>query len=496
VGLASLCGFGVYPFEPPGEDLPSGRSFGAWRQGEGLRHAALPREMTGGPGNIVPEDVPPDVAARIVRALDRAPSTVVTLVDADLKVRWISHSATWITGTDPSTRKGSDSLERIHPDDVERLVDGLAQLQAADPTDAPTVPVPAPVRYRFKRFDGRWVVMEAVIHNLLDDPLVQGLLVESRPVDGGLDGPGHVVDLLVADAPLPDVLAACAGLVPTYVGSSAVVALVDGGPVIGAPAGNAAGILAADERWWRRAVAEGAVVAPVGFAGVPRDLAERARAEGFRSVWVFPLADESSGEVMGCVVVWVLIDMELNIATDESLRQARRLASLVIGEERRHHALRRQAVTDPLTGLGNRSALRRRLDAAAGLLTLALIDLDDFKPINDTHGHDVGDAVLQITAERLRSAVRADDLVVRFGGDEFAVVFAHETTPDVAARLAQRIVATIEVPIAVNGTGPFTVGASVGLATATADKVVHQADTALYEAKRDKHIAPSPHLRT
>jgi diguanylate cyclase (GGDEF)-like protein len=199
--------------------------------------------------------------------------------------------------------------------------------------------------------------------------------------------------------------------------------------------------------------------------------------------------------VMGCVVVWVLIDVELNIATDESLRQARRLANLVIGEERRRHALRRQAVTDPLTGLGNRSALRRRLDAAAGPVTLALIDLDDFKPINDTHGHDVGDAVLQVTAERLGATVRADDLVVRFGGDEFAVVFAHETTPDVAARLSQRIVAAIEVPLAVNGTGPITVGASVGLATATADKVVHQADTALYEAKREKYTSPSPDLR-
>jgi diguanylate cyclase (GGDEF)-like protein len=195
-------------------------------------------------------------------------------------------------------------------------------------------------------------------------------------------------------------------------------------------------------------------------------------------------------------VVWVQIDMELNISTDDGLRQTRRLASLVIGEERRRHALRRQAVTDPLTGLGNRSALRRRLNTVAGPLTLALIDLDDFKPINDTHGHDTGDAVLQVVAERLRDAVRADDLVVRFGGDEFAVVFAQETSPDSAARLARRIVAAMELPIVLNGSSTITVGASVGLATATADKVVHQADLALYQAKRDKRIAPSTDLRT
>jgi diguanylate cyclase (GGDEF)-like protein len=447
--------------------------------------------MTAPPGDITPVDVPPDVAARLVRAMDRSPSNVVTLVDADLKIRWISHSATWITGTDPPSRTGANSLERIHPDDVERLMYGLAQLRAANPTDAPTVPVAAPVRYRFQRHDGRWVVMEAVIHNLLDDPGVQGLLVESRPVDTGLDGVGHVVDLLVAEAPLPDVLAACAGLVPAYLGSTAVVGLVDGEPVIGTPTASPAERLSADERWWRKAVAEGNTVAPVDFAGFPPDLADCARAEGFRTAWVFPLADESTAEVMGCVVVWVQIDMELNISTDDGLRQTRRLASLVIGEERRRHALRRQAVTDPLTGLGNRSALRRRLNTLAGPLTLALIDLDDFKPINDTLGHDTGDGVLQVVAERLRDAVRADDLVVRFGGDEFAVVFAQETSPDSAARLAQRIVAAMELPIVLNGLSTITVGASVGLATATADKVVHQADLALYQAKRDKRTAGS-----
>jgi diguanylate cyclase (GGDEF)-like protein len=123
---------------------------------------------------------------------------------------------------------------------------------------------------------------------------------------------------------------------------------------------------------------------------------------------------------------------------------------------------------------------------------VAVIDLDDFKPINDTHGHDTGDAVLQVVADRLRGAVRADDLVVRYGGDEFAVVFAHQTPAEGAAQLAQRIVAAIEAPIALNGTFTVTVGASIGLATASADTVVHQADTTLYQAKAAKRHTPSP----
>ncbi len=453
--------------------------------------------MTAPPADVDPEDVPPEVAARIVCAIDRSPDAVVTLVNADLTIAWISHSATWVTGTEPAGRKGADSLERIHPDDVERLMHGLAQLRAASPKDAPTVPVIEPLRYRFQRFDGRWVVMEAVIHNLLDDPVVNGMLVESRPVDGGLDGVGHVVDLLVAEAPLPEVLAACARLVPVYVGSTAVVALVDGGPVIGAPPDSPARRLSADDRWWRSALAHGETLAPVDFAGFPRDLADRARAEGFRTAWVLPLVDTLSTEVIGCVAVWVEIGTELNIVIDDSLRQTKRLAGLVIGEERHRNELRRQAVTDPLTGLNNRSALRRRLDTASGPVTLAAIDLDDFKPINDTYGHDTGDAVLQVIAERLRGAVRADDLVVRFGGDEFAVVFAPGTSPHSAAHLAQRIADAIGASITLNSTLTVTVSASIGLATTTADKVVHQADTALYDTKRAKrnahpHTQPSP----
>jgi diguanylate cyclase (GGDEF)-like protein len=452
-----------------------------------LGRASLPDETTALPGARLPDEVPPDVGARIVRALDRSPSCVVTLLGPDLTIRWISHSATWVTGSDPSARQGASALERIHPDDVERLLYGLQVLRAAKPTDTPTVSVLAPLRYRFRRFDNdRWVVMEAVIHNLIDDPVVEGLLVESRPVDTGLDGAGHVVDLLVADAPLQDVLAACARLMPDYVGSTAVVAFLDDGPVIGAPADSPARALAPDDRWWRRAVAERRAQAPADFAGFPADLADRARAQGFRTAWVVPLVDESSAQVMGCVMIWLQIAVDLNLSVDDALRQTKRLASLVIGEERRRGALRHEASTDPLTRLGNRTALRRRLDAAPGPVTLAIVDLDDFKPINDRHGHDTGDAVLQIVAERLRGAVRADDLVARYGGDEFAVVFAHQTPPDQASKLATRIVAAIEAPITLYRTFDIAVGASIGLATAAAATVVQQADAALYEAKAAK----------
>jgi hypothetical protein len=68
-----------------------------------------------------PRGVAPNLAARIVRAIDRSPSTVVVLLDVDLRIRWISESARWATGSDPAARLGSSALQRIHPGDVDRL---------------------------------------------------------------------------------------------------------------------------------------------------------------------------------------------------------------------------------------------------------------------------------------------------------------------------------------------------------------------------------------
>lgn len=451
-----------------------------------MMRASLPQQATADDPVDDGPPVPPEVAARIVRAIDRAPATVVTLVDADLNIRWISHSATWVTGTQPEERQGASSLERIHPDDVDRLLHGLAQLKEAGRDGNHQAPVPQPIRYRFQRVDGRWVVMEATIHNLLGDPVVDGLLVFSRPVSGELDGVGHVIDLLVAGMPLPEVLSACAALVPAdYLGVAAVVALSEGGAVVGAARGTAAERLAQDPRWWQPA-ARGETLAPLDFAGFPDDLADQARALGFRSAWTLPIRDDASAEVIGCIVVWVHIALERNIATDEALRPPQRLASLVIAEERRRQALHRQAITDPLTGLANRSALEERLGQATGPVTVAILDLDDFKPVNDTYGHDTGDAVLQVVADRLRGGVRDGDLAARFGGDEFAVVFAPGTDHDGATQSAHRLAQAIAAPIALAGALTVSVGASVGVATADAEKVSQLADAALYQSKRAK----------
>lgn len=151
---------------------------------------------------------------------------------------------------------------------------------------------------------------------------------------------------------------------------------------------------------------------------------------------------------------------------------------------------------DPLTGLANRLMLRESLDASIQRLgrfaepfALLLLDLDRFKPVNDTLGHAVGDALLAKVADRLRSAVRATDTVARVGGDEFVVIQAAVGHPEDAAVLARRLVDLIGRTYIIDGQ-LLTIGASVGVALAPqdgtdADRLLKQADLALYRAKLD-----------
>jgi len=164
--------------------------------------------------------------------------------------------------------------------------------------------------------------------------------------------------------------------------------------------------------------------------------------------------------------------------------------------ERKSHAHR--AMHDALTGLPNRHSLHQRLEEALHRarrnghpLSLLFIDLDDFKPINDRHGHRLGDQVLVELAQRLRGAVREMDLVARLGGDEFVVLAEGTTTAGTAQGLAPKLLEVIQRGIAVSGTtGPriLRVTASIGIAGypqhgQEARQLLQHADQAMYQAK-------------
>jgi diguanylate cyclase (GGDEF)-like protein/PAS domain S-box-containing protein len=150
-----------------------------------------------------------------------------------------------------------------------------------------------------------------------------------------------------------------------------------------------------------------------------------------------------------------------------------------------------QAMHDPLTGLPNRSHLVDRLSVlrAAGALTAVLfVDLDDLKGVNDSLGHDAGDAVILSAAQRLSASVRENDLVCRFAGDEFVVLLVGPIDDDGLADITRRIDELITQPVMVGGR-VVQVGASIGaVATGTGDRrdaetLLRLADRAMYSAK-------------
>lgn len=162
-----------------------------------------------------------------------------------------------------------------------------------------------------------------------------------------------------------------------------------------------------------------------------------------------------------------------------------------------------QARTDALTGLANRSTLTRtlstkieRLGSGQQSVTLLLVDLNGFKAVNDTYGHLVGDEVLQVVARRLARATRPDDLVARYGGDEFAVVLDSAVTPGITAAVRDRICEAVAVPMRVREHF-IEVGASVGAGTTTdptasALDLVAEADRDMYRMKRGRLAALGP----
>ncbi|HET9090692.1 MAG TPA: GGDEF domain-containing protein [Acidimicrobiales bacterium] len=176
----------------------------------------------------------------------------------------------------------------------------------------------------------------------------------------------------------------------------------------------------------------------------------------------------------------IAITLILGLAAWVSTLRARLEDALALARE--------EAASDELTGLDNRRAIDRaagRLVDGNEVVTVVMADLDYFKRVNDLHGHAVGDEVLVEVGRRLRTSVRADDLVGRYGGEEFLIILRGDEAG--TAEIVERVLMSLRTSPVDTSAGPIEVRASLGVSIVTDDglaQAIRNADRALYESKR------------
>lgn len=228
--------------------------------------------------------------------------------------------------------------------------------------------------------------------------------------------------------------------------------------------------------------------------GVCVTAAEALRLAGVRSIVVVPLG--TSEQRRGILVVASTAPAAIHTEDVEPLEMLVAAATMALETAGLVGRLRARAATDPLTGLGNHSAFHSALAGLIGqppavadgdrgadeMLAVLMIDLDNFKAVNDTAGHLVGDQVLRDVASAMSAVLRTTDQLYRIGGDEFAAIL-HRTSPSMLDEIGQRLVGAV-LPVVGPHEGGVSIGAAIVDPDETADQVLHRADQSLYLAKR------------
>jgi diguanylate cyclase (GGDEF)-like protein/PAS domain S-box-containing protein len=322
------------------------------------------------------------------------------------------------------------------------------------------------------------------------------------------DGQAQILEMIATNAPLKDVLGCLMLLVESQLAGifgSVLLLDRDGQHLRHSAAPNLAGDYVA--------AIDGLRIGPhVGSCGTAAYLRERvivsdilqdprwsnyrhlAEKHGYRSCWSTPILSHQR-EVLG---VFAMYSKSVREPTEQETRLIEfttRIAGIAIARKRAEDQIYFMANHDALTGLPNRALLEDRLAQAVlyakrynSWVTVVFIDLDNFKPVNDTLGHNAGDVLLKTVAKRLSDCLRAHDTVVRLGGDEFVVVlFDQPADIGFVSQTVQRLREAITQPVELDG-HRLTVTASIGVANCprdgeTAAMLLANADAAMYHAK-------------
>lgn len=404
-------------------------------------------------------------------ALGERSSDLTAILDASGKVSWVAPSVRGVLGYE-----GAEFLARSHDGTL------LAEEGALGDVLSHSIEAPGTVchgRIELRHNDNEWRTFDISVTNLLADAAIGGLVCNGR----------DVTDTLVAQASSER---AAALFATSFEMAPIGMAVTDLDGVI-LDCNRAMAIMVGRERNQIVGMNVTDITHP---DDIDEDLAARERL--FSDATSTYQRDKRYLHTNGTV-----IDVELSVAlVRDSDGTPLRMVGQMRDVTRSRHveaSLVHSANHDSLTGLANRALFLEKLEAAIQAsdaggsddVAVLFLDLDRFKVVNDSLGHGAGDQLLVAVAERICSAVRQEDLVARFGGDEFAVLCLHlgqsGDARNEARALAQRVLDALNAPVAVTG-GEAWVGGSIGIAFAGSGdvkggEVLRDADAAMYSAK-------------
>lgn len=406
------------------------------------------------------------------RALVRNSHDLTVVADPAGRVLYLSPSITPMLGYGATDLSALASIRLVHPEDRHRVLTTF-RLVRFSPAAHPT----AEVRVRHRNGSWRW--LEMTMTNLLADTSVRGLVLHIRDVTDRKHAELALIEateqfrLSFENAPI--------GMAMTNI--------APGTPLRWVRVNQAL----ADMLGYSRHELEARTVAEMTHPDdVAADIAavaryQRSEATSFTTVKRYRHADGR----------WIWVQLQTNLIANDGGHRWYVISQMLDITERRavEDRLTFLALHDPLTGLANRRLLHDRLSLALARaarsghsVAVFYIDLDGFKDVNDSYGHDQGDETLLQVASRLRAEVRECDTLARVGGDEFVLVADGLAGPADAAAIAHRIGASLRSPLVLDGVGELSITASVGVATsgagAGATTLLRQADAAMYDVKQ------------
>ena len=431
----------------------------------------------------------------------------ILILDVNARCQYVSPSYERLTGLPASTLLGNFVKQHVHPEDAPRIAAAWVRMieHPAETTRA---------LVRVLHTDGRWHWQESSISNHLDDPTINGIILNVRDVserkalDDLLAEESRILEMIAWGERLETVLDRVAMLTAVYAEARyCLIRLLEGGElrVVAAPgfpseAYERVASIPLDTPFSSGRAAttrDEAFVDYTATGGDAEPVPTVAVELGIKSSWALPIELPNRDAVAGTLTLLydTVVDRDRNRPL---LERVVSLAAVAIEQARAREDLEYRAYHDELTGLPNRALLNDRLTHALErsrrdqtAVAVLFLDLDRFKLVNDSLGHDAGDRLLTQVARRIVDGLRGSDTVARLGGDEFVVV-VEDVKNDLEIHAAvQRVAALLDQPFEVDSETLF-VSASIGVSVARdegqAADLLREADDAMYRAKqRGRH---------